>query len=78
VGYEVCEAANGKDALKVASEKAAVSLVLADWNTPEMNGLDPVKADSPDFSLPRSGLSFPYWPFLVARSLSAFASLRHS
>jgi two-component system chemotaxis response regulator CheY len=44
LGYEVCEAVNGKDALKVIeSEKAAVSLVLADWNMPEMNGLDLVK-----------------------------------
>jgi two-component system chemotaxis response regulator CheY len=44
LGYEVCEAANGKDALKVIElEKAAVNLVLADWNMPEMNGLDLVK-----------------------------------
>jgi two-component system, chemotaxis family, chemotaxis protein CheY len=44
LGYEVCEAVNGRDALKVMeSEKAAVHLVLADWNMPEMNGLDLVK-----------------------------------
>jgi two-component system, chemotaxis family, chemotaxis protein CheY len=44
LGYEVCEAVNGKDALKmIQSEKAAVNLVLADWNMPEMNGLDLVK-----------------------------------
>jgi two-component system, chemotaxis family, chemotaxis protein CheY len=44
LGYEVCEAVDGKDALKVIeSEKAAVHLVLADWNMPEMNGLDLVK-----------------------------------
>jgi two-component system chemotaxis response regulator CheY len=44
LGYEVCEAVDGKDALKVIeSEKAAVQLVLADWNMPEMNGLDLVK-----------------------------------
>jgi two-component system chemotaxis response regulator CheY len=44
LGYEVCEAENGKDALKmIQSEKAAVNLVLADWNMPEMNGLDLVK-----------------------------------
>ncbi len=44
LGYEVCEAANGKDALKVIeAEKAAVNLVLADWNMPEMNGLDLLK-----------------------------------
>ena len=44
LGYEVCEAVDGNDALKVIeSEKAAVHLVLADWNMPEMNGLDLVK-----------------------------------
>ena len=44
LGYAVCEAVNGKDALKViASEKASVELVLVDWNMPEMNGLDLVK-----------------------------------
>jgi two-component system, chemotaxis family, chemotaxis protein CheY len=43
-GYDVCEAVNGKDALKViASERTPVSLVLTDWNMPEMNGLDLVK-----------------------------------
>ena len=43
-GYQVCEASNGKDAMKVmATEKAAVNLVLADWNMPEMNGLDLLK-----------------------------------
>jgi two-component system chemotaxis response regulator CheY len=44
LGYEVCEAVDGKDALKVMeSEKNAVDLVLADWNMPEMNGLELVK-----------------------------------
>jgi two-component system, chemotaxis family, chemotaxis protein CheY len=44
LGYETCEAANGKDGLKVMeTEKGAVNLVLADWNMPEMNGLDMVK-----------------------------------
>ena len=44
LGYEVCEAGNGREALKVMeSEKAAVNLVLADWNMPEMNGLELLK-----------------------------------
>ena len=44
LGYEVCEAANGIEALKVMeAEKAAVNLVLADWNMPEMNGLELLK-----------------------------------
>ena len=44
LGYEVREAANGKDALAVMqAERNAVSLVLADWNMPEMNGLELLK-----------------------------------
>jgi two-component system chemotaxis response regulator CheY len=52
LGYEVCEAGNGVEALKVlAVDKAAVTLVLADWNMPEMNGLDLVKELRKDPSL---------------------------
>jgi two-component system chemotaxis response regulator CheY len=41
VGYEVRLAANGKEALSVLEhEHGAISLVLVDWNMPEMNGLD--------------------------------------
>jgi len=44
LGYEVCEAANGREALEVMeAEKTAVTLVLADWNMPEMNGLELLK-----------------------------------
>jgi two-component system chemotaxis response regulator CheY len=44
LGYEVCEATNGREALEVIeADKAAVELVLADWNMPEMNGLELVK-----------------------------------
>ena len=44
LGYEVREAANGREALEVMdAEQASVSLVLADWNMPEMNGLDLIK-----------------------------------
>jgi two-component system, chemotaxis family, chemotaxis protein CheY len=44
LGYEVCEAVDGRDALNVIeAEKATVSLVLTDWNMPEMNGLDLVR-----------------------------------
>ena len=44
LGYEVREAANGIEALKVMeAEKAAITLVLADWNMPEMNGLELLK-----------------------------------
>lgn len=44
MGYEVREAANGREALDVIeAEGAAVTLVLADWNMPEMNGLELLK-----------------------------------
>jgi two-component system chemotaxis response regulator CheY len=44
LGYEVLEAENGLAALEIiATEKAAVKLVLADWNMPVMNGLELVK-----------------------------------
>ena len=44
LGYEVREAANGREALEVIeAEKTAVTLVLADWNMPEVNGLDLLK-----------------------------------
>ncbi|MGD0096745.1 MAG: response regulator [Terracidiphilus sp.] len=44
LGYEACEAGNGIEALRVIeTEGDAVKLVLADWNMPEMNGLDLLK-----------------------------------
>ena len=54
IGYEVCEAANGIEALKVIeAEKAELKFVLADWNMPEMNGLELLKClrKNPEFSL---------------------------
>ncbi|MFN7938574.1 MAG: response regulator [Bryobacteraceae bacterium] len=42
-GYDVCQAANGKEALSVLEGHQDVSLVLVDWNMPEMNGLEFVK-----------------------------------
>jgi two-component system chemotaxis response regulator CheY len=53
LGYEVCEAENGVEALKVlAVEKAAVKLALVDWNMPEMNGFELLKAvrQDPEFA----------------------------
>jgi two-component system chemotaxis response regulator CheY len=41
LGFEVREAANGREALEVIeAEKTAVSLVLVDWNMPEVNGFE--------------------------------------
>jgi two-component system, chemotaxis family, chemotaxis protein CheY len=44
IGYEVQEAANGREALQVIEAgNSGIKLVLADWNMPEINGLDLVK-----------------------------------
>jgi two-component system chemotaxis response regulator CheY len=44
LGFEVLEAGNGREALAVMEvEKSSVTLVLADWNMPEMNGLELLK-----------------------------------
>ncbi len=53
LGFEVREAADGKEALQVIqAEKTAVTLILVDWNMPEMNGLDLLKQlrQHPEFS----------------------------
>src|SRR5579859_6163011 len=56
LGYEVCQAANGKEALAVVErENGCISLFLVDWNMPEMNGLEFVKrvrSDSRFSSIP--------------------------
>jgi two-component system, chemotaxis family, chemotaxis protein CheY len=44
IGYEVQEAANGREALEIIEAgNSGIKLVLADWNMPEMNGLDLLK-----------------------------------
>ncbi len=44
IGFEVSEAGNGIEALQRLEELGAPDLVLVDWNMPEMNGLDFIKA----------------------------------
>lgn len=45
LGYGASEAGNGLEALKALdAEGDAIQFVLADWNMPEMNGLELVKA----------------------------------
>jgi two-component system, chemotaxis family, chemotaxis protein CheY len=39
VGYDVCEAADGQEALAKLSGENTVSLVLVDWNMPNLDGL---------------------------------------
>jgi two-component system chemotaxis response regulator CheY len=44
VGYEVLEAGNGLEALELLGTCDPVDLALVDWNMPEMDGLELVKA----------------------------------
>lgn len=44
LGYEVIEAANGKEALAQLDQSPPVNLALIDWNMPVMNGLDCLRA----------------------------------
>jgi len=44
IGFETFEAGHGKEALERLAEIGNVDLALVDWNMPEMNGLDFVKA----------------------------------
>jgi two-component system chemotaxis response regulator CheY len=44
LGYEVCTAIDGKDALDLLErETPELSLLLVDWNMPNMNGLEFIK-----------------------------------
>lgn len=53
IGFEVLEAENGREALEVIeAETTAVTLILLDWDMPEMNGLELLKRlrQAPEFS----------------------------
>jgi len=44
LGYEVREAANGREGMAMLeAEKSAITLVLVDWNMPEVNGMELLK-----------------------------------
>ena len=44
IGYDVCEAGNGREALDlIEANRDSLRLVLADWNMPEINGLELLK-----------------------------------
>ena len=43
-GFEVLEAGNGQEAVAVLQSQGPVDLALVDWNMPEMNGLELVRA----------------------------------
>ena len=42
--FEIHEAGNGREALDRLAETGPVDLVLVDWNMPEMDGLEFIKA----------------------------------
>jgi two-component system chemotaxis response regulator CheY len=44
VGLEVLEASNGLEALEQLKQNPDVELMLVDWNMPQMNGFDLVRA----------------------------------
>jgi two-component system, chemotaxis family, chemotaxis protein CheY len=44
IGYEVAEAGHGLEALQRLKEVDDISVSLVDWNMPEMDGLEFVKA----------------------------------
>jgi len=44
VGFEVVEAANGREAMEQLQSTGKVDIALVDWNMPEMNGFDFVRA----------------------------------
>jgi len=51
LGYDVCEAGNGREALAMVEAERDVRLALVDWNMPVMNGLELLKElrSNPDF-----------------------------
>jgi two-component system chemotaxis response regulator CheY len=52
LGFEVTEAANGREALLALQGMEKADLVLVDWNMPEMDGISFVRAirAKPDYS----------------------------
>jgi two-component system chemotaxis response regulator CheY len=44
LGFEVLEAANGREGLQRLHENGKIDLAIVDWNMPEMNGLDFLRA----------------------------------
>ena len=44
IGFEVTEAADGREGLEILSKGPVPDLALVDWNMPEMNGLEFIKA----------------------------------
>jgi two-component system chemotaxis response regulator CheY len=51
IGMEVIEAANGLEALEQMKQNPDVELLLVDWNMPQMNGYDFIRAIRAERSL---------------------------
>ena len=48
LGYEPVKASNGREALSILGSEPNIVLVLLDWNMPELNGMDTLKAIKAD------------------------------
>lgn len=44
IGFEIIEAANGREGLAQLKTHGDVELILVDWNMPEMNGIEFLQA----------------------------------
>jgi two-component system chemotaxis response regulator CheY len=44
LGFEVLEAGNGREGLEQLKSNGAVDLSLVDWNMPDMNGIEFIRA----------------------------------
>ena len=44
LGFDVSEAGNGREGLEQLERLSPIDLALVDWNMPEMNGIDFVRA----------------------------------
>lgn len=44
LGFETCDASNGREALERLQTCEVPDVVLVDWNMPEMNGLEFIRA----------------------------------
>jgi two-component system, chemotaxis family, chemotaxis protein CheY len=56
IGFEVAEACDGVDALNRIREGGEVDLALVDWNMPEMNGYEFIRAMRADSSHHKTAL----------------------